>query len=265
MRVRLLHQHPPLSPLQRPFLPVGTPLQYAGSKADSLNRFNCRQSQHKISRCVSIASSITIVLVQFTTSSSLKHLQYTTYTAYNHPQMAFSPNLPDALDKARNRNSFTPSDTSLFSFFDVAPRSNSLRESPHALTNDEARGNLHRRFTTNTVPLLHNVLSPIGQPRRQATESSAGPEYSLGVSEISRLETISHKASALRHVLVVGNVVEEWSPCCFISSVACRSLIPTSNLGESKSPACKLNNPLTPHLSHRYTDHFVERNNLLVR
>lgn len=97
--------------------------------------------------------------------------------------MAYSPNLPDAFDKARNRNSFTPTDSSLFSFFDVTPRPNSFREQTHPLANEAARGSLHRRFTTNTVPLLHNVLSPIGQPRRQAMEASAGPEYSLAVSE----------------------------------------------------------------------------------
>lgn len=42
---------------------------------------------------------------------------------------------------------------------------------------DRERANLHRRFTTNTVPTLNSLaantpLSPIGQQRRQAAESA---------------------------------------------------------------------------------------------
>lgn len=36
----------------------------------------------------------------------------------------------------------------------------------------DARGQLHRRFTTNNIPTLSTPLSPIGQQRRQAAESS---------------------------------------------------------------------------------------------
>ena len=34
----------------------------------------------------------------------------------------------------------------------------------------DARGQLHRRFTTNNIPTLSTPLSPIGQQRRQAAE-----------------------------------------------------------------------------------------------
>lgn len=36
----------------------------------------------------------------------------------------------------------------------------------------DARGQLHRRFTTNNIPTLSTPLSPIGQQRRQAAEPS---------------------------------------------------------------------------------------------
>ncbi|PSN68392.1 hypothetical protein BS50DRAFT_362827 [Corynespora cassiicola Philippines] len=38
-------------------------------------------------------------------------------------------------------------------------------------SSSDARGQLHRRFTTNNIPTLQTPLSPIGQQRRQAAES----------------------------------------------------------------------------------------------
>lgn len=96
--------------------------------------------------------------------------------------MAFTPNINDAFERTRNRNSFIPSDNISFSFFDAGLRPTSLRESAQQSSTDPARGSLQRRFTTNTVPLIQNVLSPIGQPRRQAMEASVGPDYSIAVS-----------------------------------------------------------------------------------
>jgi hypothetical protein len=37
-------------------------------------------------------------------------------------------------------------------------------------SSNDVRGQLHRRFTTNTIPTLSTPLSPIGQQRRQAAE-----------------------------------------------------------------------------------------------
>lgn len=37
-------------------------------------------------------------------------------------------------------------------------------------SSNDARGQLHRRFTTNNIPTLSTPLSPIGQQRRQAAE-----------------------------------------------------------------------------------------------
>lgn len=39
-----------------------------------------------------------------------------------------------------------------------------------ASSSNDARGQLHRRFTTNNIPTQSTPLSPIGQQRRQAAE-----------------------------------------------------------------------------------------------
>ena len=47
-----------------------------------------------------------------------------------------------------------------------------------ASSSSDARGQLHRRFTTNNIPTLSTPLSPIGQQRRQAAEP---PEFTTAV------------------------------------------------------------------------------------
>jgi hypothetical protein len=53
-------------------------------------------------------------------------------------------------------------------------------------TND-ARGHLHRRFTTNNIPTLNTPLSPIGQQRRQAAEPA---EFTTAVRAPSFLRNV---------------------------------------------------------------------------
>ncbi|KAJ4378671.1 hypothetical protein N0V86_005542 [Didymella sp. IMI 355093] len=55
----------------------------------------------------------------------------------------------------------------------------------------DARGQLHRRFTTNNIPTLNTPLSPIGQQRRQAAEPqefTTATYHKLQVLEKKKLE-----------------------------------------------------------------------------
>ncbi|KAF2660195.1 ARM repeat-containing protein [Lophiostoma macrostomum CBS 122681] len=56
---------------------------------------------------------------------------------------------------------------------------------------NDARGHLHRRFTTNNIPTLNTPLSPIGQQRRQAAEPpefTTATYHKLHVLEKKKLE-----------------------------------------------------------------------------
>ncbi|KAF2736883.1 hypothetical protein EJ04DRAFT_144695 [Polyplosphaeria fusca] len=80
--------------------------------------------------------------------------------------MAFSTNAGEQSDSMRFRSAQSPRDESSFSSI-TSP----LRQMPsHAASSSDARGQLHRRFTTNNIPTLSTPLSPIGQQRRQAAE-----------------------------------------------------------------------------------------------
>lgn len=52
----------------------------------------------------------------------------------------------------------------------------------------DARGHLHRRFTTNNIPTLSTPLSPIGQQRRQAAEPT---EFTTAVSDLQLSSSIA--------------------------------------------------------------------------
>ncbi|KAF2118933.1 hypothetical protein BDV96DRAFT_596738 [Lophiotrema nucula] len=89
--------------------------------------------------------------------------------------MAFSANIGEQNDSLRFRAAQSPRDESSFSSI-TSP----LRQmSSHASSANDARGQLHRRFTTNNIPTLSTPLSPIGQQRRQAAEP---PEFTTAVS-----------------------------------------------------------------------------------
>ncbi|KAF2471287.1 ARM repeat-containing protein [Lindgomyces ingoldianus] len=63
--------------------------------------------------------------------------------------------------------------------------------SAHNAASSDARGHLHRRFTTNNIPTLNTPLSPIGLQRRQAaepTEFTTATYHKLQVLEKKKLE-----------------------------------------------------------------------------
>jgi hypothetical protein len=87
--------------------------------------------------------------------------------------MAFSSGIGDrgALKSPREESSFASI---------ASPLRNAGAQMSSA--SNDARGHLHRRFTTNNIPTLNTPLSPIGQQRRQAAEP---PEFTTAVSELS--------------------------------------------------------------------------------
>ncbi|KAF2180250.1 hypothetical protein K469DRAFT_715500 [Zopfia rhizophila CBS 207.26] len=81
--------------------------------------------------------------------------------------MAFSTGIGDRSDDLRFRNAQSPRDESSF----PSPLRNvGSQMQAHNSASSDARGHLHRRFTTNNIPTLNTPLSPIGQQRRQAAE-----------------------------------------------------------------------------------------------
>lgn len=59
-----------------------------------------------------------------------------------------------------------------------------------ASSSSDARGQLHRRFTTNNIPTLSTPLSPIGQQRRQAaepTEFTTAVRTAVSLSRVLRV------------------------------------------------------------------------------
>lgn len=74
-----------------------------------------------------------------------------------------------------------------------------------ASSSSDARGQLHRRFTTNNIPTLSTPLSPIGQQRRQAAEPT---EFTTAVRTALSL---SRALGWAMHV-----------PACRSRSVACK-------------------------------------------
>lgn len=94
--------------------------------------------------------------------------------------MAFSTGIGDRgpLKSPREEPSFT-SITSPLRGGGVPSQMSSQMASQMASASSDARGQLHRRFTTNNIPTLSTPLSPIGQQRRQAAEP---PEVTTAVS-----------------------------------------------------------------------------------
>lgn len=105
--------------------------------------------------------------------------------------MAFPAGLTDRSDEMRFRNAQqSPRDEhpTFPSLASPLRGIGSQMQQAHTPTASDARGSLHRRFTTNTVPTLPTLspLSPIGQQRRQAAENS---DYSTAVSACSGSQT----------------------------------------------------------------------------
>ncbi|OCK77344.1 hypothetical protein K432DRAFT_122834 [Lepidopterella palustris CBS 459.81] len=96
--------------------------------------------------------------------------------------MAFSNGLGDRADDLRFRNAQSPRDESSFQSITSPLRGVGSQMQAHNAASNDARSTLHRRFTTNTVPILQTPLSPIGQQRRQAAEPA---EFTTAVSERS--------------------------------------------------------------------------------
>ncbi|KAF2002512.1 ARM repeat-containing protein [Amniculicola lignicola CBS 123094] len=100
--------------------------------------------------------------------------------------MAFPAGMGERSDDARFRNpSQSPRDESSF-----ASITSPLR-SVGTMASNDARGQLHRRFTTNNIPTLNTPLSPIGQQRRQAAEPAeftTATYHKLQVLEKKKLE-----------------------------------------------------------------------------
>ncbi|KAF2250629.1 hypothetical protein BU26DRAFT_517455 [Trematosphaeria pertusa] len=68
-----------------------------------------------------------------------------------------------------------------------------------ASSSNDARGQLHRRFTTNNIPTQSTPLSPIGQQRRQAAEPT---EFTTATYH--KLQVVSIGGSPSRRVYLVS-------------------------------------------------------------
>ena len=90
--------------------------------------------------------------------------------------MAFSAGIGERGDDLRFRNPQSPREESSFPPITSPLRSVGTQLAAHG---SDARGQLHRRFTTNNIPTLSTPLSPIGQQRRQAAEPT---EFMTAVS-----------------------------------------------------------------------------------
>lgn len=114
--------------------------------------------------------------------------------------MAFSAGIGDRapLKSPREEPSFA-SITSPLRGGGVGSQMSSQMASQMSSASSDARGQLHRRFTTNNIPTLSTPLSPIGQQRRQAAEP---PEVTSAVSA-PRLSLVSQPPSAIALVEIV--------------------------------------------------------------
>ncbi|CAI6333901.1 unnamed protein product [Periconia digitata] len=95
--------------------------------------------------------------------------------------MAFSVGIGDRIKSPRDESS------------SFGPLASPLRSigNQMASSSSDARGQLHRRFTTNNIPTLSTPLSPIGQQRRQAAEPAeftTATYHKLQVLEKKKLE-----------------------------------------------------------------------------
>ena len=133
-------------------------------------------------------------------------------------KMAFSAGIGDrgALKSPRDESSFASITSPLRS---VGAQMSSA---------SDARGHLHRRFTTNNIPTLNTPLSPIGQQRRQAAEPA---EFTTAVSDLCCPATFCERVGA---AMAWGSYCSSESaiaPCYYNSPSLC-------SLGESlPSPA----------------------------
>lgn len=110
-----------------------------------------------------------------------------------------------------------------------APLASPLRTmgSQMASSND-ARGQLHRRFTTNNIPTLSTPLSPIGQQRRQAAEPA---EFTTAVRSTSLYilsNTRLHMDRPSRTLLLVA-AMRFWSRAGCYESIVVTMEMPASS------------------------------------
>ncbi|ORY10563.1 hypothetical protein BCR34DRAFT_347319 [Clohesyomyces aquaticus] len=102
--------------------------------------------------------------------------------------MAFPNGLADRADDVRFRNAQSPRDESSFNSIASPLRNAGPQMAAQNAASSDARGQLHRRFTTNNIPTLNTPLSPIGLQRRQAAEP---PEFTTATYHKLQVSIIS--------------------------------------------------------------------------
>ncbi len=120
--------------------------------------------------------------------------------------MAYSVGLGDRTEDVRHRSSNTSVDeSSSFSFYNPALRSNAGRIPSQTSNHASARAGLPRRFTMNAVPTVPG-LSPIGQQRRQAAEQPARDLSFTVRSVMSHVEDLSLQRPSLHDLIHLTSV-----------------------------------------------------------